>query len=168
MRKLFRKSQERISEVIKDEIRHNEINDTKVVVYVKKNIPKQAPYTMFYQEVNLQLIKLLKPNACKVLMYLMAKIGYDNTIGVDQKTIQEELEYKSVTSVKMALSELKELNIILTTKDVQDKKRNVYIINPYQSWKGKVTNRIQAIVELGKESGIQLELPFWDNPKLPF
>jgi hypothetical protein len=96
----------------------------------------------------------------------MSKTGYDNYIGVDQETIQDELEYKSKGSVISAIKELKEQNIILSVKDVQDKRRNVYILNPYQSWKGKVANRIKAVKALQKENGLQLDLPFTDRPNL--
>jgi hypothetical protein len=91
----------------------------------------------------------------------MSKTGYDNYIGIDQETIMEELEYKSKQSVVSAIQELKLQNIVISVRDIQDKRRNVYILNPYQSWKGKVANRIKAVKELQKENtGIQLNLPF--------
>jgi DNA-binding MarR family transcriptional regulator len=153
---------ENISQSIRDEIGE----ETSVSVYIKKKVPKQSTYVMFYQKVNLELVKELQPNACKVLLYLMSKTEYDNYIGVNQETIQEELGYSSIRSVQNALKELKALNIVLTLPDLADKRRNVYFINPYQSWKGKVAKRIEAVKRLAEANGEQLSLPFTDRPDL--
>ncbi|NBV87500.1 MAG: hypothetical protein EBS01_14815 [Verrucomicrobia bacterium] len=140
--------------------------ETSVSVYIKKKVPKQSTYVMFYQQVNLELVKELQPNACKVLLYLMSKTEYDNYIGVNQETIQEELGYSSIRSVQNALKELKTLNIVLTVPDLVDKRRNVYFINPLQSWKGKVAKRIEAVKRIAEAKGEQLTLPFTDRPDL--
>lgn len=137
--------------------------DVSVSVFVKKKTPKQSNYVMFYQTVNLELVKILKPNACKVLLYLMSKTEYDNYVGVNQATIQEELDYKSVDSVKTAIKELKSYNIVISMPDLADKRRNVYFINPCQSWKGKVAKRIKAITIANGGEFTQLHLPFMDN-----
>jgi hypothetical protein len=47
--------------------------------------------------------------------------------------------------------------------DLVDKRRNVYFINPYQSWKGKVANRIEAVKKANNLDWTQLELPFTDK-----
>jgi hypothetical protein len=140
--------------------------DTSVSVFIKKKIPPQSNYVMFYQAVNLELVKVLQPNACKVLLYLMSKTEYDNYIGVNQETIQDELEYKSIRSVQGAIKELRKYNIIISTPDLADKRRNVYFINPYQSWKGKVAKRIEAVKRSKFEQYPQLELPFLERPPM--
>jgi hypothetical protein len=140
--------------------------DVSVSVYVKKKVPKQSNYVMFYQAVNLELVKILKPNACKVLLYLMSKTGYDNYVGVNQETIQEELDYSSKTSVVNAINELKSYNIIISMPDLIDKRRNVYFINPYQSWKGKVAKRIEVVKNANNLDLTQLSLPFTDKTDL--
>jgi DNA-binding MarR family transcriptional regulator len=137
--------------------------DVSVSVYVKKKVPKQSNYVMFYQAVNLELVKILKPNACKVLLYLMSKTQYDNYVGVNQETIQEELDYSSKTTVVNAINELKSYNIIISLPDLIDKRRNVYFINPYQSWKGKVAKRIEAVKKANSLEFAQLSLPFTDR-----
>ena len=48
---------------------------------------------------------------------MMAKTGYDNMVGVNQETIMEDLEYQSIRSVRGAISELKKMNIIVSTPD---------------------------------------------------
>lgn len=154
--------QQNIVKGIQDELG----DETSVNVYIKKKIPKQSNYVMFYQAINLELVKVLQPNACKVLLYLMSKTEYDNYIGVNQETIQEELEYKSIRSVQNAIKELKQYNIVLTVPDAVDKRRNVYFINPYQSWKGKVAKRIEAVKKLKQIDLQQLELPFTDRVDL--
>ena len=151
------------SERIVNSMQEHFEGDVSVSVYVKKKTPKQSNYVMFYQAVNLELVKILKPNSCKVLLYLMSKTGYDNYIGVNQETMQEELEYKSIDSVKKAIKELKFYNIIISMPDLVDKRRNVYFINPYQSWKGKVAKRIEAVKKANNLDWTQLELPFTDK-----
>lgn len=140
--------------------------DTTVNVYVKKKIPKQSNYVMFYQAVNLELVKILPPNACKVLLYLMSKTQYDNYVGVDQLTIMEDLGYKAPKSVTDALKILKEQNIVLTLPDLADRRRNVYYINPYQSWKGDVRKRIDLVKKSKRGDFEQLELPFTERTDL--
>lgn len=142
--------------------------ETQVSIHVKKKIPRQSStYTMFYQTINLELVKHLKPNSCKVLMYMMAKTGYDNMLGVNQETIMEELDYKSIRSVISAISELKKMNILVSVRDLADKRRNVYFINPLQSWKGPVVKRIQAVARLTDINADQLSLPFYPKDKQP-
>lgn len=151
------------SDRIANSIQDNFDSDVSVSVYVKKKIPKQSTYVMFYQEVNLELVKILKPNACKVLLYLMSKTRYDNYVGVNQETIQEELGYKAPKSVVDAIKELKLYNIVISMPDIVDKRRNVYYINPYQSWKGKVAKRVEAIKNSNNLDYNQLTLPFTDR-----
>ena len=157
--KLDKHQAERIANSIQDHFD----GDVSVNVYVKKKAPKQSNYVMFYQAVNLELVKILKPNACKVLLYLMSKTGYDNYVGVNQETIQEELDYKSKDSVIKAIKELKAYNIIISMPDLIDKRRNVYFINPYQSWKGQVAKRIDAVKKANSLEFTQLSLPFMDK-----
>jgi hypothetical protein len=98
---------------------------------------------------------------------MMAKTGYDNFVGVNQETIQEELDYTSIRSVQVAISELKKMNIIIATKDLADKRRNIYFINPLQSWKGKVAKRLQSMARLKEINADQLSLPFYPKDKQP-
>jgi hypothetical protein len=151
------------SERIVNNIQDNFDGDVSVSVYVKKKVPKQSNYVMFYQAVNLELVKILTPCACKVLLYLMSKTKYDNYVGVNQETIQEELGYKAPKSIVDAVKELKSYNIVISMPDLVDKRRNVYFINPYQSWKGKVAKRIEAVKTANNLDFTQLSLPFTDR-----
>ena len=145
---------------IVEDLQDNLGEDISVSVYVKKKIPKGSGFTMFYQDVNLELVKLLKPNACKLLLYMMSKTQYDNYIGVNQETMREDLEYKTKKSIVDGIKELMGYNIVLVLEDVDDKRRNVYYLNPMQSWKGKAAKRIQSIRKLDKEMPEQYRLPF--------
>ena len=151
-----RQENEKITKDIKDAYGE----DTKVSVYVGRSIPKQSNYAMLYQDVNLELVKVLRPNACKLLLYMMSKTQYDNYIGVNQETMREDLEYKSKKTIVDGIKELMNYNIILVLEDLDDKRRNVYYLNPMQSWKGKVAKRIQTIKRMKKENPQQMELPF--------
>lgn len=137
--------------------------DISVSIFVKRKIPKQSDYTMLYQEVTLELVKILKPNACKILLYLTSKLQYDNYIGVNQETIMEDLGYGSKKTIVQGIKELVELNVVITLPDLADKRRNVYYINPYQSWKGKVWSRLKAIKKFLERDPNQLTLPFTDK-----
>ena len=120
---------ERIIQGLQDEFEQ----DISVSIFVKKKIPKQSDFTMLYKEVTLELFKILKPNACKILLYLISKLQYDNYVGVNQETIMEDLGYRSKKTNVQGIKELVELNVVITLPDLSDKGRNVYYINPYQS-----------------------------------
>lgn len=120
---------ERIIQGLQDEFEQ----DISVSIFVKKKIPKQSDFTMLYKEVTLELVKILKPNACKILLYLISKLQYDNYVGVNQETIMEDLGYRSKKTNVQGIKELVELNVVITLPDLSDKGRNVYYINPYQS-----------------------------------
>jgi DNA-binding MarR family transcriptional regulator len=103
---------------------------------------------------------LLKPNTCKLLLYFMAKCKYDNLIETHQQTIMEDLGYTSLESVGKAIKTLKDLNVIIAVKDANDRRRNVYFLNPYQSWKGEAANRKNYVAQQNKIDPQQLQLPF--------
>ena len=75
----------------------------------------------------------------------------------------EDLGYGSSKTIVQGIKELIELNVVITLPDIQDKRRNVYYINPYQSWKGKVFNRLKAIKKFLELDPNQLTLPFTDT-----
>ena len=134
--------------------------EIQVNVFVKAKSTKTSNFVMFYQQVNYELIMLLKPNTCKLLLYFMAKCKYDNLIETHQLTMMEDLGYTSLDTIQKGLKELKKLNIILSVKDAQDRRRKVYFLNPYQSWKGEAANRKNYVAQQNKIDPQQLQLPF--------
>ena len=134
--------------------------EIQVNVFVKAKSTKTSNFVMFYQQVNYELIMLLKPNTCKLLLYFMAKCKYDNLIETHQLTMMEDLGYTSLDTIQKGIKELKKLNIILSVKDAQDRRRKVYFLNPYQSWKGEAANRKNYVAQQNKIDPQQLQLPF--------
>lgn len=119
--------------------------DTKVVVSTGKYYPKDIPdFVMLFQAITEQFITSLQPSSAKILLYMLCKLKYSNHIGVDQKTMAEECKM-SIRSVNMAIKQLLECKIILSYSDTQDKRRNIYIINPYNAWKGTFKERKKVI-----------------------
>jgi predicted transcriptional regulator len=136
-------------------------DDTLVTIYNGRKFPKDIPpFVMLFQAVNVTLSKELSPSSCKVLLYLISLMQYSNHIGCDQQTVAEELNL-SLRSVNGAVGELKTRKIIIEYKDPQDKRRNVYLINPLQSWKGSFKERIKVM----KENKEQLQLDFKEEQK---
>ena len=131
-----------------------------VNLFIKAKSTKTSNFVMFYQQVNFELIMLLSPKTCKLLLYFMAKCKYDNMIEIYQITMMEDLGYTSISTINNGIAELKKLNIILSVKDAHDRRRNVYYLNPFQSWKGAAKNRMMYVAKQNKIDPQQLQLPF--------
>jgi transcriptional antiterminator len=78
---------------------------------------------------------------------MFGKLQYSNHIGVDQKTMSEELGVTTRT-IAQSIKELTEAKILIVYNDIQDKRRNVYIINPHQAWKGTFKERTKKMAQL--------------------
>lgn len=116
--------------------------EVSVTVYNgRKKIKGLPDFTMIFQVINETLTRDMKPATCKVLLYLLSIAQYDNFIGVNIETLQEKLSLSKVTVIT-AMNELKSKNILLSIKDSLDKRRNVYRLNPHQSWRGTNQKRI--------------------------
>ena len=81
--------------------------EIQVNVFVKAKSTKTSNFVMFYQQVNYELIMLLKPNTCKLLLYFMAKCKYDNLIETHQLTMMEDLGYTSLDTIQKGIKEFK-------------------------------------------------------------
>jgi DNA-binding MarR family transcriptional regulator len=135
--------------VIKNAIT-NEMETAKVTVIVSKNKPKYKElFTIFFQAVNLEIVKRIKPITSKVLFYLCCKVNYDNFISIDQSEICETLHYGR-TQIYLAIKELEDLGIIFITKHGNDGRCNVIHLHPLQSWKGEIGKRAEAIAKLNQ------------------
>jgi DNA-binding transcriptional regulator GbsR (MarR family) len=80
-----------------------------------------------------------------------------NYLTLDINAIEERTGM-SRKSVYNAINQLKEHNVIVVVKNVQDKRRNDYFINPQTMWKGSSINREKQIAKY-KENSTQLKLP---------
>jgi DNA-binding MarR family transcriptional regulator len=130
------------------EIYQQEGGNVSVTVYNGRNKIKGMPdWIMIFQAINETLTRELKPATCKVLLYLLSIAQYDNFVGINIETLQEKLSLSKVTVIT-AMNELKKKNILLSVKDSLDKRRNVYKLNPHQSWRGTHKKRIINIKAL--------------------
>lgn len=82
----------------------------------------------------------LKASTNQVLMFFFSFAEYENYIGIDIKTLSEELDMCEKTIV-VSINELTEQNIIIKTKNTRDRRRNDYFLNPLAAWKGNSLNR---------------------------
>lgn len=127
------------------EFLNDEIGIQKVVIsngrYYPKNIPE---FVMLFQAITEQFINNLTPASAKILLYMLGKLRYSNHIGVNQETISEDCRLTKPTVIR-AIKELISNDIVLSYKDSADHRRNVYIINPYNAWKGTFKERTKAL-----------------------
>ena len=135
-----------------------EMPETKVSIITGRYYPKNIPdFVMLFQAVTEKIISELSPASAKILLYMLSKLRYSNHIGINQTTIAEET-HLSERSVSRSVKELKDLKILIAYKDEQDKRRDVYIINPYTAWKGTFKAQKTAI-KLIDANQTSLELP---------
>jgi len=153
---LERKGLEKVAE----SIRENFGEDMAVSLSIRKaKIPVTPDFVMVYQEVGKKILEgNIALSSSKVFFYLIMNIDFQNFIGIDLKSISENIKMPLPT-VKKAMRELKEAGILLSVKDNFDARRNVYRLNPLTAWKGKVRNRIKQM----KEDPAQLAI--WDSKK---
>lgn len=146
-------NKEKIDQIV-NVVKANYGEEKAITIINSRKFPKDTPdFVYLFQLVSRDLSKKLSPSACKVLLYMISLMQYSNHIGCDQSTLAEELDL-SIRSVSGAISELKNLCVIIAYKDPQDKKRNVYMINPHSAWKGKIQARKRAI----KDNNNQIKL----------
>jgi len=65
--------------------------------------------------------------------------------------IQQLPYYKTRPTVIKAIKELIKNDIVLSYKDPADQRRNIYIINPYNAWKGTFKERTRAIKKIDNQ-----------------
>jgi hypothetical protein len=143
-----------------------DFNNGEVIVFRKKSSPKERDAFVKVMQKALELtVENLSPVGSKMLMYFIAQSHYGNFVEVDQVRLMDKLKM-SRTSVNKSLNELKELGIISITPDMNDKRRNTYMINPYTAWKGTPKDRIIAITKYKRDfiNPMQSEL-FLEGPK---
>lgn len=128
----------------------NEMEFAKVSVRIEKDVPKykNEPFTILFQVANSLLIGDMPYIDCKVVLYLMAISQYGNVIDRTIKEMAEEMKIKDSNYVQKSLKRLTELKIVLSSKHPQDSRRHVYMLNPKQSWKGSVKDRLKSISSL--------------------
>lgn len=138
-----KKAFENISEGIKKQLGE----DVAVSVSIRRKIAKTPDFVMIYQEIGKKVLEgTISLSTSKVFFYLVMNIDFENFIGIDLKSISENIKMPLPT-VKKTMRELKEIGILISIKDNFDTRRNIYRLNPVVAWKGKVNNRTKAIKE---------------------
>ena len=117
--------------------------DVTTIIQVKKLKEKDKFVKVFQLGLD-YFIDHLSPSGCKLFMYFISISQYQNLIEVDQKVILERLKI-SRTSLNKGLKELQEINMIKVISDLNDARRNTYIMNHYVSWKGNPLDRAKSI-----------------------
>lgn len=136
-------------------------NQSQVAVILKNGtIPNAPDYIMMWQAIGTLISKNCSSSTIHVLWSFMNLTQYGNHVGIDQQTLAENTNL-GLRTIQKAIHDLKEGNIIIPYNDVQDRRRNVYIINPVVAWKGKLTTMKQTVKKL-KENKLQLDLNFKD------
>ena len=125
-----------------------------------RNEPKKVklpPGIFVFQAAAFLCATKLNASTNRILMYFFSKSAFENFIGVDVKTLMEELNVSKPTVVN-ALKDLEYNNILIKYQNVNDKRRHDYFINPISAWKGKSPVRRNAIATIKNENPDQLEL----------
>jgi hypothetical protein len=123
-----------------------EMESVKMTINVARDKPKykNEPFTLLFQASTRAISRTIKPVTAKMLIHLCAIVEYNNFIPQGKKEMSKDLGY-SLRQTERALLELEQMKVIIKTKHSEDSRLNVYHINPYQSWKGDMPNRIKKI-----------------------
>lgn len=136
-----------------------ELETAKVSVYVTRDVPKyKDAFTILFQGVNRAMVKKMTPASRGVLLFLCTISQYGNVIDHSAAEIAEELGY-GTRMIELALKELTELKVIIKAPNPSDKRKQLIVLNPYQSWKGKPAARTKAIADLTAINQTALEFP---------
>ena len=129
-------------------------SETRVGVFIANKI-KVEDFVFLFQKVTELAIKELTPSACKLMLYLLSKCQYQNSVRIHIETIMEDLLLAKSTVI-IAMEQLVKIQVVIKVKDMDDKRHNIYYINPVHAWKGRIYKRQRQIREKNKN---QLVLP---------
>lgn len=135
---------ERVANLLQDSGINPE--DYNLSLYKKPKV-KSSPNIQLFQTAAYLAATTLSPSANKILMYFLSLSEFENYVGIDQKSINEELGI-SLSATEKGLRELRDNGVIVKVDHLSDKRRNDYFINPMHAWKGKMLNRKIALSKL--------------------
>jgi hypothetical protein len=131
--------------------------ETNVMIRTAPKRISLPPNMMVFQAAAYLCSTKLNASTNRILMFFFAKSAYENYIGIDIKTLMEELSMSKPTVVN-ALKELESNNIIIKYQNVNDNRRHDYFINPITAWKGNSYTRDKQIKKISGSNPNQLEL----------
>lgn len=128
-----------------------------VTTIMKLKKARLPDFVMVFQYFGEYAVDNFSPATCKVLWMFISLSEMKNYVTLDIDTIQEKTRMCRKT-VYNAINQLKEHNVIVVVKNIQDKRRNDYFINPQAMWRGSSTNREKQLAKYKKDN-VQLEFP---------
>ena len=154
----MKKNNEKVAREVFEVVHDWESNmETKVTIRTAPKRISLPPNMMVFQAAAYLCATKLTASCNRILMYFFAKSVYENYIGVDVKTLCEELKMSKVT-VCGGLNTLEENNVLIKYQNVNDRRRNDYFINPVTAWKGNSFTRDKKLKQMASENTNQLEL----------
>lgn len=131
--------------------------ETKVMIRTAPKRISLPPNMMVFQAAAYLCSTKLNASTNRILMFFFAKSAYENYIGIDIKSLMEELKMSKPTVVN-ALKDLEINNIIIKYQNVNDNRRHDYFINPVTAWKGNSYTWDQSKKKIAGISPEQLTL----------
>ena len=131
--------------------------ETKVTIRTAPKRISLPPNMMVFQAAAYLCATKLNASTNRILMFFFAKSGYENFIGVDVKTLCEELGMSKPTVCK-GLETLEENNVLIKYQNIHDRRRHDYFINPVSAWKGNSYTRDKKLKVMESANTKQLEL----------
>lgn len=118
--------------------------DQHITIIKPNKLKEKEKFVKVFQLGLNYFIDVLSPSGCKLFMYFISISEYQNFVEIDQKVIQKKLKIGR-TALSRGLKELQEINIIKIIPDINDARRNTYVINHHVMWKGNPGDRMQSI-----------------------
>jgi DNA-binding MarR family transcriptional regulator len=150
---------------INETLEGNGINNNEIKIFLgDRKVKEQEPFIKLFQAQS-NVVKYLKPVSVKIFHYFLCELQYGNYVEADIKAIALINDISQI-SVKRAIKELIEVEVIIIDKDLNDRRRNTYFINPYLAWKGNAGDRIKSVKKLEKEKQqLTIGFPIEENKK---
>ena len=144
---------------IDEVLQGNGIVNNNVSVFVSDRKPKETEEFIKLFQKQLEVVRNCKPITVKIFMYFLCETQYGNYVEADIRAISLINDVSEI-SVKRALKELIELRVIIIDKDLNDRRRNTYMINPFYAWKGNAGDRKTSLKKIDQN---QLMIGFPTN-----
>jgi len=167
MKKKIQDKLERIKDHLEDGIeelgREENLTIDAITIFKKKKtyIPQ---YVALFQDMARQFAINTKMSGgeYRILWYLVGLTEYNNFLGIDIKSISENLQIHEKTIIK-AINKFVEMNVVMKLINPTDRRRHDYFINMEMFWRGSPEHRNTTIRKLKEKQGLNvLELPFKD------
>jgi hypothetical protein len=128
-----------------DVLNENSVTNTDVtMIFSAKKTKETEAFAIILQKTMQYYVLSLSGTGMKLMMYFITTMMYGNFVEVDQSVIMDKLKIGR-TALNKAMGELKELGVISIYPDMNDKRRNTYMINHFATWKGNAGDRIKSI-----------------------